>query len=130
MCTFLCAVFAWIVWCIVTSRDSEIGRVCTHRPIDGWRFHNFLANATMRPYLYEITMSSVVLFVSGIFMNSAIKPVIYCSCSSLGMRLRNGLTDVKASKKKNKHISKRISSYTACLMTVPGHSNVARGVTQ
>ena len=96
MCTILCEVFVWVVGCTVTSRVSEICRVCTHRPIDGWRFHNFLANATMRPYLYEITMSSVVLFVSDSFINSVKKSVIYFSCSSLGMRSRNGSTAVKA----------------------------------
>jgi len=106
----LCAVFAWVLWCIVTNRDSEIGRVCTHRPIDGWSFHNFLANANKSAYLNVITLSSVVLFVSASFMNSVKKSVIYCSCSSLGMRSRNGLTAVMASDiKEHKHISKRIS---------------------
>ena len=78
----------------------------THLPIDCWRFHDFLAKATRSPYLNVITMSSVVLFVSVIFMNSEKKSVIYCSCSSLGMRSRNGLTAImEPTIKKHKHIS-------------------------
>ena len=130
MCIILCAVFAWVVGCIVTSRASEIGRICTWIPMDAWSFHDFLANVTMSPYLNEI-MPSVVLSVSGNFMNSVKRSVIYCSGSSVGMRSRNGLTVIMASDiKKQEHISKRTSYHIACLMTVPGHSNVARGVTQ
>jgi len=92
MCTILCVVFAWIVLFTVTSRDSEIGRVCTYRLIDGWRFHNFLANATMIAYVTKITLSSVVLFGSAIFMTSVKTSVKYCSCSSLGIRSKNGST--------------------------------------
>jgi hypothetical protein len=56
--------------------------------------------------------------------------VIYCSCSSLGMRSRNGLTAFKVSDiKKHKNINKRISYHIVFLMPVPRHSNVARGVT-
>ena len=108
MCTILCAVFAWFVGCIVTSRVSEIGGNCRQLPIDGWSFHDFLANATMRTYFIGIPPSSVVLFVSGFFMNSIIKSAIYCLCSSLGMRSRNVSTAFKLSDKK-KHISKRFS---------------------
>ena len=101
MCTILCVVFAWIVLFTVTSRDSEIGRVCTYRLIDGWRFHNFLANATMIAYVTKITLSSVVLFGSAIFMTSVKTSVKYCSCSSVGMRSINGSTAFMVSDIKN-----------------------------
>jgi hypothetical protein len=85
----------------------------------------------MSPYLNETTPLSVVLFLSGIFMNSVTKSAIYCSCSSLGMRSINGLIAFMESDiKKHKYFSKRISYNIACLLTVPGHSNVTRGVTQ
>ena len=90
----------------------------------------------MNPYLSKITPSSDLLFLSANFLSiiSVKKSVIYCSCSSLGMRLRNGLTAFRKPdiKKKHKHIgiSKRISYQIACLVTVPGHSYVAGAVTQ
>ena len=87
----------------------------------------------MSPYLSEKTPSSVLLFCSPIliFMYSVMQSVMYCSCSSLGMRSINGLTAFMVSDiKKHKHISKRISCHIACLMAVPGHSYVAVGVTE
>jgi len=54
-----------------------MGGTCTCCPIDGWRFHDFLAKATVSPYLDEIMPSSEVLFISGIFTNSVIQSVIY-----------------------------------------------------
>ena len=47
--------------------------------IDVWSVHDFLANATVSPYLIEIALSSVDLFISGILMSSVIQSVIYCS---------------------------------------------------
>jgi hypothetical protein len=59
--------------------------------IDGWNLYVFLANATMSIYLNGKTSSLLLLFVSAILINSVQKSVIYCSCSSLGKRPRNGL---------------------------------------
>ena len=99
--------------CIIASRASEIGHICTYRPTDGGSFHVFLANVTMILYVTELTSSSVVLFVHAIFMNS----VVYCSCSSLGMRSRIGLDALTASNIQSlKLINTRISYQMAILI--------------
>jgi hypothetical protein len=122
---FVCGVVVGL-GCNVASRASEICPNCTQHRIDGWSFHVFLANATIILYLCEITPSASPIFC---FINF-VKSVRYCSCSSLGMRLRNGLTAFRISDiNKHKNISKWISYYIPCLMTAPGHSYVAGGVT-
>ena len=99
--------------------------------LDGWSFHDFLANATMNTYLNVVTTSLVVLFVSASFMNSVKTSVIYSSCSSLGMHPRNGfIASKEPGIKKHKCISKRISYHIAWFITVPGQSSVASCVTQ
>jgi hypothetical protein len=86
--------------CIIASRASEIGFNCTLRPIDGGSLHVFLANASMSPYFPVLTPSSVFLFIFDIFsfVYSVKQFVRCCSCSSLGMRLRNGLVGFMALK--------------------------------
>jgi len=99
MCTVLCCgVCVGCLAVFIASQASEIGRIFTQRPIDGWSFHVFFANATTSPYFNEIPPSSG-LFCSPIFtfINSVTRSVMYCSCSSLGMRSINGLTDFKRS---------------------------------
>ena len=120
---------ACTVYCCQPSfRDWSYLHIASYRClelIDGWCFHVFLANTTMNLYLKKTTTSSVFFFFSTISVstNSVKKSVMYCSCSSLGMRETNGLTAFMASDiKKHKHISKRITYHIASLMTVPGHS--------
>jgi hypothetical protein len=66
-----------IVWCMYVGclcphkkcvhnfvcRVSEIGRICTWSPIDGWSFHVFFANATINRWrnapLYSYIFSTV-----------------------------------------------------------------------
>ena len=130
--SFVCGVSVDSLAVFIASRASNIVHICTQRPINGWNFHVFLANATTSPYLNEIPPLSL-LFCSPIFtfINSVTRSVIYCSCSSLGMRSINGLTASMVSDiKKHKHISKQISYHIACLMTVPIHSYVAGCVTE
>ena len=96
--SFVCCVCVGCLAVFIASRASEIGRICTKRPIDVWRFHVFLANATTIPYLNKIPPSSV-FFCSPIFtfITSFTWSVRYCSCSSLGMRSMNGLVDFMVS---------------------------------
>jgi len=78
----------------------------------------FLANATISPYVTELTASSV-LFVSAIFsfIYSVKQFVRYFACSSLCMRSRNGLFALMVSNIKNqKLVNKRISYQMAHLM--------------
>jgi len=125
------------VYCCQPSfRDGSYLHIVSYRCLEliyGWCFHVFLANATMTLYFKKTTSSAVCFFVStaSFSTNSVKKSVIYCSCISPGMRPRNGLTAFMVSDiRKLKHIRKRISYHIACLMTVPGHSYIAGGVTQ
>ena len=133
VCTILCAVFAWVVGYIFANLASEVSHIFTQSPIDGRSFHIFLANAKMITYFNRVTPSSALVSVSVLpsFFNSLMMSVRYCSCCSLGRRTRNGSSAfMKSNIKRHKHISKGTTCHIACLMRVPGNSNLARGVTQ